>query len=72
MKKKVYLTVALVFFSIMIFAQTSNEPTEMADLMRSNGKIYVVIAVVLTIFSGIILYLVRIDRKMKRLEKEEF
>ena len=35
-----------------------------------DGKIYVVVAVVLTIFAGIILYLVRLDRKMTRLEKE--
>jgi hypothetical protein len=49
-----------------------NEPTEMADLMRSNGKIYVVTAVILTIFAGIIIYLVRIERKMSRLEKEDF
>ena len=72
MKKKIYLTVALVFFSVVVFAQTSNEPTEMADVMRSNGKIYVVTAVILTIFAGILIYLIRIDRKMKRLEKGEF
>lgn len=45
-------------------------PVEMADTMRSNGKIYVVIAVILTILTGLILYLVRIDRRVSRLEKE--
>jgi hypothetical protein len=49
-----------------------SEQTGMADLMRSNGKIYVVTAVILTIFAGIIIYLVRIERKMNRLEKEDF
>jgi hypothetical protein len=43
----------------------------MADTMRSNGKIYVVIAVILTIFAGIIIYLIRLDRKMTKLEKEQ-
>lgn len=48
-----------------------SEQAGMADLMRSNGKIYVVIAVILTIFGGILLYLVRLERKIISLEKEE-
>jgi hypothetical protein len=44
--------------------------TPMADLMRSEGRIYVVIAVILTILGGLLLYLVRLDRKISRLEKE--
>ena len=46
-----------------------NGPVEMADTMRSNGKIYVVIAVILTILFGLILYLVRLDRKISKLEQ---
>jgi CcmD family protein len=42
----------------------------MADEMRSNGKIYVVVAVLVTIFIGILLYLIRLDRKITKLEKE--
>jgi uncharacterized transporter YbjL len=42
---------------------------EMADTMRSNGKIYVVVAVLATIFAGIFIYLVLIDRKVSRIEK---
>jgi CcmD family protein len=72
MKAKVYATIALIFFSVGAFAQASNERTGMADVMRSNGKIYVVTAVIFIIFLGIILYLVRLDRKMRRLEKEDF
>ena len=61
----------LFFFCLttcMGFAQGS-ETVEMADKMRSNGKIYVVIAVILTILTGLILYLVRLDRKISRLEQ---
>lgn len=43
---------------------------EMADAMRQNGKIYVVVAVILLIFSGMIAYLYRIDRQVSKLEKE--
>ncbi|MFM7646163.1 MAG: CcmD family protein [Sphingomonadales bacterium] len=51
-----------------VLAQSAATP--MADLMRSEGRIYVVIAVMLTILGGLLLYLVRLDRKMSRLEKE--
>jgi hypothetical protein len=37
--------------------------------MRSNGKIYVVVTVVLIILIGLLLYLVRLDRKITKLEK---
>jgi len=42
----------------------------MAELMRSDGRIYVVIAVILAILTGLILYLVRLDRKIAKMEKE--
>ncbi|MFT3936694.1 MAG: hypothetical protein QM726_23920 [Chitinophagaceae bacterium] len=38
--------------------------------MRHNGKIYVVVTVMLIIMVGLILYLIRLDRKITRLEKE--
>ncbi|MBO9683247.1 MAG: CcmD family protein [Flavisolibacter sp.] len=69
MIRKIYATILLMFISFTAMAQGSNRQTEMADLMRSNGKIYVVTAVIITIFAGIIIYLIRIERKMNRLEK---
>jgi len=39
--------------------------------MRSNGKIYVVVGVVLIILIGLLLYIIRLDRKISRLEKEK-
>ncbi|WP_159445180.1 CcmD family protein [Filimonas lacunae] len=41
------------------------------DLMLTNGKIYVVMAVVVTIVTGLFIYLVNLDRKIGRLEKEQ-
>lgn len=43
---------------------------EMADALRASGKIYVVVLVVVIIISGLLLYLVRLDRKVSRLERE--
>ena len=63
------LTTLFVFGSMLAFSQ-ENKPVEMADFMRSNGKIYVVVAVILTLFTGIILYLISLDRKISKLEKE--
>lgn len=40
------------------------------NLLRSNGRIYVVIGVILIIFISIILYLIRIERKIDKLEKQ--
>ena len=64
----------LLFFGMSIstplIAQTTNGQPTMATLMRSNGKIYVVVAVLLVIFISIILYLFRLERKINRLEKQ--
>ena len=66
--KKITLLLLMTLSSVLSFAQ--DKQTEMADTMRSNGRIYVVVAVVVTILLGLILYIVRLDRKISRLEKE--
>jgi len=66
--KKILMLSALLMTSAFSFAQ---EKVEMADTMRSNGRIYVVIAVVVTILAGLILYVVRLDKKISKLEKEK-
>lgn len=66
--RKIILLVILLTSSTLLIAQ--DKQTEMADTMRSNGRIYVVVAVVVTILLGLILYMARLDRKMTRLEKE--
>lgn len=62
-------------FSFACFAlraqdSLSTEKPQMAEAMRSNGKIYVVVAVLITILFGILLYVVSLDRKISKLEKE--
>ncbi len=56
-------------FLLLITTTIASAQTEMADTMRSNGKIYVVVMVLATIFAGIFAYLVYIDRKISRLEQ---
>ena len=64
--KKILLFAAFLFLFLFSFGQ---EHVEMADGMRAEGKIYVVIAVVLIIFFGILLYLVMLDRKISKIER---
>jgi cytochrome c biogenesis protein CcdA len=64
---KILLFVFSLFISINLFAQ--NE-IEMADTLRSNGKIFTVVAVCLTILLGLFLYVFIIDRKINKFEKE--
>lgn len=71
MIRKFFATTLLLFINFLSQAQSTTDTVDMADTMRSNGKIYVVIAVILTIFAGIIIYLIRLDRKMTKLEKEQ-
>ncbi|MEO7445549.1 MAG: CcmD family protein [Ferruginibacter sp.] len=56
----------MLFFTLPCLAQDN---PEMADTMRSNGKIYVVVGCALIILCGLFLYAWRIDRKVTRAEK---
>lgn len=69
MKKFAFLML-LLFGSIATFAQQP-QSVEMADALRSSGKIYVVIATIVIIFIGLAIYLFSIDRRLKKLEKEK-
>lgn len=66
MTKIVKLIIGLVMLPAMLTAQS----IEMADTMRSEGKIYVVVAILLLIFIGLITYLILLDRKITKIEKK--
>ncbi len=72
MNRIIYL---IVFVLSTLFASaqeiaTSTEPA-MADTFRSEGKIYVVIAVLSIIFLCLIGYLIYIDVKLRKLENSK-
>jgi uncharacterized membrane protein len=69
--KQIIFFLSCLFLSFTSLAQAvTNDDATMASTMRSNGKIYVVVAVLLTILIGLILYLINIDRKISKLENE--
>lgn len=68
-KTSLLTTVFLLLLTLRLTAQES--VPEMADAMRADGKIYVVVLVLATIFAGIIAYLIRIDRRISNIEKNK-
>lgn len=70
MKPTLFLLSLLSFFTIQSQAQSTNM-VEMADVLRSSGKIYVVVAVMSIVFMGIVFYLFSIDQRLKKIEKDQ-
>ena len=69
MRKIKYLSALITSLLLTLINYAQDDKVEMADTMRSNGRIYVVVAVVVLILLGLFLYLVRLDKKITRLEK---
>jgi K+-transporting ATPase A subunit len=64
--------IAIIFYLLLstsLFAQDTTDVKEVATGLRADGKIYVVIAVALTVLLGLIIYLISLDRKISRIEK---
>jgi len=59
------------FIGISLITKAQNAQPDMADELRKHGKIYVVVLVLATIFAGIIAFLVRLERKISKLEKHK-
>jgi len=75
---KKWLMVFFLFISLNVLAQEKIEITEtdyqnsrveMADTMRADGKIYVVVGIIAIVMGGILLYVVNTERKIAKLEE---
>jgi uncharacterized membrane protein len=71
--RKAFLTAFTFLITLDSIAQTANVSAakEENGFMRSEGKIYVVMVVVITILAGLLYYVSRLDRKLSKLEKGE-
>lgn len=65
--KKISSTLALV----LLFITAIGQQAEMADQMRESGKIYVVVGVIVLIFMVLFAYLIYMDVRLRKIEKEE-
>jgi CcmD family protein len=66
--KRIVYSVMLAMLTVIVHAQTND--ADNAGVMRSNGKIYVVVAIVVTILLGLFFYVFSLDRKISKLEKK--
>ncbi|MDU0372620.1 CcmD family protein [Hymenobacter endophyticus] len=69
LRAAVLLLLALLLPVLHAVAQPAEQP-EMADALRQSGKIYVVVAVIAVVLAGLLFFLVSLDRRLTRLEKE--
>lgn len=65
MKKRTILFILGLVLNLQAFAQG-----EQVDFMRSIGKIYVVVAVIIVILLGLFYYLFRMDKNLTKLENQ--
>jgi hypothetical protein len=67
-------TLVKIFTAFMLFVApftgVAQNDVPMADELRSSGKIYVVVAILLVILIGLLIYVLVVDRKITRLEKK--
>lgn len=70
MNNKIILFIAGLLIPFLGTAQEIVSEPQMADAFRSEGKIYVVIAVLSIIFLCLVGYLIYIDIKLKNLENK--
>ncbi|UII22635.1 CcmD family protein [Fulvivirga ligni] len=77
--KKIFSILLFILCSLSMQAQDkikvteedyNNTEVEMADQFREDGKIYVLTGVIVLILGGLVTYLVIIDRKVARIEKQ--
>lgn len=63
--------ISFLLLVLLPFMSLLSQEVEMADVMRSNGKIYVVVAVMAIVFLGIAFFLFYLDSRIKKLEKRK-
>ena len=66
--KNVLTIVALMLLLLVPYLASAHGSD--VDFMRSTGKIYVVVAVIVAIFVGIVFFLIRLDRKLTKIENQ--
>ncbi len=66
--KKILTLIIMLFSSLNLLAQ--NNDIEMADQLRTDGKIYIVVICIVIILAGLLFYLFTLDKRLKLLEKK--
>jgi len=67
MKNLLGLVLGVLWITLSSF---QGETVEMADGLRSNGLIYVLVLIIVIILAGLFIYLFSLDRKISKIENE--
>ena len=70
---RIYKVATGMIFSLLstpALCQVNND-VEMANVLRSDGKIYTVVFGLIVILTGLIVFVLKVERKVTRLENEE-
>lgn len=70
MKKTFIWFTLLMFQALTLFAQGNGLDEQAANFLRESGKLYVVITILVTIFAGIVIFLIFQERRISKLEKK--
>jgi hypothetical protein len=67
---KIFVRTILLFVFALAANVVSAKQVEMADGMRADGKIYVVVAIILVILFGLFTCLFLLDRKLNKMDQQ--
>ena len=68
--KKFSLSLIAVTVTMISAAAQQTQEVEMADVLRRDGKIYTVVIGLVVVVTGLVIFLVRVDRRVERLGKK--
>jgi hypothetical protein len=68
--KKIILFFVFACIQVIAKAQSVATDANSTDLMRSNGRIFLVMTIVVFIVAGLLVYVYSLDRKISKLEKK--
>jgi membrane protein DedA with SNARE-associated domain len=66
MRKRLFFSALLAAFVFLLPRLTLAQAPVMDSTMVKNGKIYVVVAVLVVIFIGIVLFLLRLEQQLRK------
>lgn len=54
---------------LILFGTSTTIKAQGTDYLQNIGKIYVVVTVIVTLFVGVVIFLISLDRRLKKIEK---
>ncbi len=64
------MRISLTIFLFLILTFPAEAQGTATDFMRSIGKMYVVVAVIIAVFVGLVVFMVYLDRRLTKLENQ--